>query len=274
VQRQVPTRSRRVVGVIAIAIVGATSCGDPDAASTSTDTASTSPTTTAVAPTTETSTTSPSTSTSTSSAPTTIAPTTSVVPAPTTTLPGPTTIALWPAATVVLATPEEAAAGFVDVAFAGLAILGPFQSGDQDSGEIQLFASEDGTTPMGTARSTLLLRRLPPTNGWFVIGAVSPLASIDEPTIGATVSAGPVTIVGSGIGFEATIVIEAFDVATGQLLDQVVTMAGTWEEPGPFEVDLDLSGSAPGDVVILLVRGSSGLEVDPGDAAAIAVVVG
>jgi len=38
-------------------------------------------------------------------------------------------------------------------------------------------------------------------------------------------------------------------------------------------VTIDLSGAAPGDVITLLVRGDTGLETDPGEFGAIAVVI-
>jgi hypothetical protein len=38
-------------------------------------------------------------------------------------------------------------------------------------------------------------------------------------------------------------------------------------------VTLDLSDAEPGDVVVLLVRGGSGLESDPGDFGAIPIVI-
>jgi hypothetical protein len=48
-------------------------------------------------------------------------------------------------------------------------------------------------------------------------------------------------------------------------------MAGSMESPG-FEVTLDLSGTQ--DMVMVLVRGGTGLETDPGEFAAIALVIG
>ena len=49
-------------------------------------------------------------------------------------------------------------------------------------------------------------------------------------------------------------------------------MAAT-ETPEPYTAELDLSGAAPGDVVMLLVRGGTGLEEDPGEFSAVPVTI-
>lgn len=121
---------------------------------------------------------------------------------------------------------------------------------------------------------TLLLRQLAPDDAWYVIGVTSGSMSIEAPASGDTVPAGPITVDGAGVGFEATVIVEAISVATGAVIDQQVAMAGNFDGPEPFTVDLDLSTMAPGDVVVILARGGVGLETDPGDAAAIAVVIG
>lgn len=60
--------------------------------------------------------------------------------------------------------------------------------------------------------------------------------------------------------------------AANELAEQT-TMGGSMETLEPFAVELDLSSAGPGDVVTLLVRGGVGLETDPGEFAAIPVVV-
>ncbi len=54
---------------------------------------------------------------------------------------------------------------------------------------------------------------------------------------------------------------------------QAITQGGALETPEPFTVSLDLSGASPGQVVTILVRGGTGIETDPGDFGAIAVVI-
>jgi hypothetical protein len=194
--------------------------------------------------------------------------------APTTTVAEPDAVPIWPAFGEGTATPEEAAASFIAAAFDPGPELGAFQAGDQRSGEIDVFATEAPGQPVGPARMTLLLRQLAPDDAWYVIGVTSGSMSIEAPASGDTVPAGPITVDGAGVGFEATVIVEAISVATGAVIDQQVAMAGNFDGPEPFTVDLDLSTMAPGDVVVILARGGVGLETDPGDAAAIAVVIG
>lgn len=253
--------------LIAVLAVGAlvAACGDDESTdtpptmqpdSTSVDTpAPTDPPTTTVAPTTV--------------APTTVAPTTS----PPTTVPV-QQLAIWPATDVVFATPEEAALDFIAEVFGFPGVIGPFMAGDSRSGEIEVFASEDGSTPIGSARSTLFLRQLPPADGWFVLGAASGGVTIDTPAPGASVTAGPLEVSGLGTGFEALVVVEAFVVGRPDpLLDLQTDMAGNFGELGPYSVILDIGDAAPGDVVVVLVHGGVGLETDPGDFAALPVMI-
>jgi len=59
-----------------------------------------------------------------------------------------------------------------------------------------------------------------------------------------------------------------------RVLDREVTMAGNLGEALPYAVSLDLSAATQGDVVMLLMRGGTGLETDPGNFGAIPVVIG
>jgi hypothetical protein len=91
----------------------------------------------------------------------------------------------------------------------------------------------------------------------------------------ATVPAGPLTVEGAGTGFEATIVVSAFTAGRADdEFDREVTMAGNFGEVLPYTVSLDLGAATAGDIVTLLIRGGTGLETDPGDFAAIPVVIG
>jgi hypothetical protein len=173
----------------------------------------------------------------------------------------------------VFDTPEAAAADFLAGVFGDGPMLGEFMAGDSRSGEIEVFASADGA-PIGQPRSVLFLRQLGPDDGWFVIGAGSDVATITTPEGLATVPAAPLLVEGLGTGFEATIVVSAFVAGQAGELDRAVTMAGNFGESLPYSVSLDLSATRTGDVVALLVRGGTGLETDPGDFAAIPVVIG
>lgn len=181
--------------------------------------------------------------------------------------------AIWPAVDVVFTTPEAAATDFLANVFGDGPTLGEFMAGDSRSGEFEVFATAEGAQ-IGQARSVLFMRQLGPDDGWFLVAAGSDVATITKPTSTANVPAGLLTVEGLGTGFEATIVVSAF--VTGQPdneLDREVAMAGNLGEALPYTVSLDLSAATQGDVVVLLIRGGTGLETDPGDFGAIPVII-
>lgn len=213
-------------------------------------------------------------------APVTEAPTTSTSSAPpSTTEPAATTtsqpsaleqLALWPDASEVFSSARAAAEDFVVQVLKVPPELGDFMAGDSRSGEIEVFSP--GDPPSG--RGLLLLRQLGPSNGWFVIGTVNDNALITTPVAGRSVPAGPLIVQGLAEGFEATVIVEAFIAGRAEpILDRKVTYAGNLGVVGPFEVTLDLSAARSGDTVLILVRGGVGLETDPGEFGAIAVVI-
>jgi hypothetical protein len=185
--------------------------------------------------------------------------------------------AIWPAPGVVFTTPEEAAADFVTTVLIseGDPVLGEFRQGDSRSGEIPvLFAGETGDLDPPQEQGLLFLRQIGPTDGWYVIGAVSDGAVIDTPSALDEVPAGTVTVSGEGRGFEGTLVVSAFPPGDqASQLDQEIGAGGAFEELQPYSVELDLSGAAAGDVVVILVQGDTGLGSDPGTFAAIPVVI-
>lgn len=255
-------RGRPFVEVLAVVVLGAfaVACSDDGSGSTTTSSPSTEPTTT-VAP----------TAPATTVLPTTVAPTT----VPPSTLPGGLEqLAIWPAPTLAFPTPEAAASDFLVQMFGVGPVLGEFRQGDASSGEFEVFATADGAV-VGNARSVLAMRQLGPQRAWFVLAAMSAGATITTPAASAVVRPGPLVVEGMATGFEATIVVEAFPAGKAALmLDSQVTMAGNLGELAPYSVTLDLSGAQPGDVVVILVCGGVGLETDPGDFAAIAVLIG
>lgn len=183
--------------------------------------------------------------------------------------------AIWPAADVVFGTPEEAAADFVTEVLGVPPELSEFQQGDSRSGEIEVFSPGEGDSGTSVVRGLLLLRQLGPDDGWFVLAAVNENASITVPESMAEVDAGEVVVEGRARGFEANVVVSAFVAGdSGTELDQEITQGGALETPEPFSVTLDLSEASPGDTVVLLVRGGTGLETDPGEFGAIPVVIG
>ncbi len=249
-----------VVLMVSLTLVGA--CGSESSSDGTTSIPTASPGTTAP--------TSDTTAAPTPSAPTTEAPTAE----PSTTAAPGMQPAIWPAPDVVFTTPEAAATDFLANVFGDGPVLGEFMAGDSRSGEFEVFASVEGA-PIGEARSLLMMRQLGPDDGWFVLAAASEVATITAPESMATVPAGPLTVEGVGTGFEATIVVSAFQAGEADdEFDREVTMAGNFGEVLPYTVSLDLSAATEGDVVTLLVRGGTGLETDPGDFGAIPVVIG
>jgi hypothetical protein len=180
--------------------------------------------------------------------------------------------AVWPAPDVVFATPEEAAADFVSSVFGVEPALGEYRAGDQRSGEIDvLYAGAEVSTPQ--VRSGLLVRKLTPTEGWFVLGGSTDAISITAPVASATVARGPLTVTGSGRGFEGTLNVSAFPIGDASApIDTAIAQGGALEAPEPFSVTLDLSSAAPGTVVVL-VRGDTGLDGDPGEFTVIPITV-
>ena len=166
---------RSIVLLAALALLGA--CSDDSSSSDTTAGSSTLPATTEVATTTTT--------------PVTTTPATPTMA--TTTVPAAPQPAIWPAADVVFTTPEAAATDFLAAVFGEGPVLGEFQAGDQRSGEFEVFASVDGAA-IGEPRSLLLLRQLGPSNGWFVLSAVSDVATVTTPEPMVAVPAAPLTV--------------------------------------------------------------------------------
>ena len=238
--------TRTMAALAAVALLALGSCGDDDEREDAATTTTTSTTSTTVADST----------------------TTTTEPA------GAGQPAIWPAADVVLDSPEQAAEDFVTSVLGVPPTLGEFQQGDARSGEIEVLSPGEGGVATSVVRSRLLLRQLGPDDGWFVVGAVNENASITAPAPGDEVPAGPLTVTGRARGFEANVVVSAFVPGdAGVQLDQVVTTGGALETPEPFTVTLDLSGASPADVVVVLVRGGTGLETDPGEFGALPVVI-
>lgn len=178
--------------------------------------------------------------------------------------------AIWPASGVVFDDPELAAADFVVHVLGVPPVLGPFEAGDSRSGEIEVLSPGSPAT----SRGTLLMRQLGPSSGWFITGIANDVANVTLPAQGDVVPRGALTIEGTGYGFEASVSISVFVAGEEVALDQVTTQAGTMETPGPFSVTLDASVASAGQTVMVLVRGGVGLETDPGELAAIAIVIG
>jgi hypothetical protein len=251
-------------------------CGDDGSTAPTTPATATTPVTqpaSTTVPATTPVTTAPVTTPATTEPSTTVTPTTA---APTTTLPaGLEQPAIWPAADVAFATPEQAAEDFVAQVLGVPPELGPFMAGDSRSGEIEIFSPGEGGPGSRVVRSLLLLRQLGPDDGWFVTAAVDDHVTIESPTSAATVPAAPLEVRGLGRGFEATIIVKAFVAGDPTLVvEPVIAMGGALETPEPYSASVDLSAVPAGTTVLVLVRGDTGLETDPGEFSAVPVVIG
>lgn len=177
---------------------------------------------------------------------------------------------IWPMADEVLATPDEAARSFVGNVFKVPPVFGEYRAGDSRSGEIDVLVGEQPTV----VRSTLLLRRLGPEAGWFVIGAINPHMTIASPNSGAVVPAGNLIVSGTARGFEAQVSVTAYVAGDSrQVISQRFVLAGSAETSEPYAVELDLSSAESGSVVMIVVKGGVGLETDPGEFSAIPVEI-
>lgn len=268
---------RRILVLLAfVAAVAFVSCGDDESSS---DTTGSTASTTGPA-TSQPATTSPTTAPDTNEPATTVLATTvpanTVMPptAPPTSIDGLEQLAIWPAADVVFTTPEAAAADFVEQLLGVPPVLGEFMGGDARSGEIEVFSPGDGGAGSGAVRSTLLLRQLGPADGWFVLAAGHPGVLIATPMSGATVAAATLEVAGDARGYEATIIVKAAIAGTTTLLDDpAIAMGGALETPEPYTATVDLGAAPAGSIVTILVRGDTGLDNDPGEFSAIAVVI-
>lgn len=167
-------------------------------------------------------------------------------------------------------TAEAAAEAFLALLFPdATATVGELREGDPTSGEIDVLRPAEGGGTANVA-ATLLVRN--EGDGWRVIGAVSEGVTIGVPENASEVAAGPLTVSGTGRGFEGALVARAV-AADGTVLDQQAGQGGSMAELEPYELTLDLSGAEPGSQVWAVVNGGTGLEGDPGEFAAVLLTV-
>jgi hypothetical protein len=157
----------------------------------------------------------------------------------------------------------------------GTPTLGEFRASDARSGEIDvLFPGESGDLDPPLPRGLLIVRQIGPTDGWYVIAAVSDGATIDSPTALDRVPAGPLIVSGEARGFEGTISVSAFEPgdATSEY-DRGIGAGGAFDSLEPYSVELDLSRATVDEVVVVLAQGDTGLSADPGTFAALPIVI-
>lgn len=159
--------------------------------------------------------------------------TTSTIATTSTTAPSlvPTDTAVWPFVTGATryTDPVKAATDFA-VTYLGFVkpVVGPFVPGDSRSGEVDIRANT-----LGTATTTVMVRKLAPDETWWVLGAATTHLRLQTPASDAAITS-PVTLSGQSTAFEATVNVE---VRQDGSLDPVGTdfvMGGSNGTMGPF----------------------------------------
>ncbi len=115
--------------------------------------------------------------------------------------------------------------GFVDP------VVGPFQQGDQRSGEVTVRSSLSGPI------TTVLVRQVTSDHSWWIIGASTPNLQIQSPSALAAVTS-PVVVSGQSTAFEATINLEVRQDGSTTPLVKGIGMGGSMGVMGPFSTSL------------------------------------
>jgi hypothetical protein len=156
--------------------------------------------------------------------------------------------AVWPDATTSRRFEDPAAAalnfavdylGFTDP------VVGEFAAGDSRSGEVEVRPAPAGPV------TTVLVRRLPPDDSWWVLGAATDNLRIEAPTAGDPVSS-PVEVAGTSTAFEGTVDVEVRADGAAEPIARGFATGGANGEFGPFRTSLELppSPGAGGAVVV------------------------
>ncbi len=146
-----------------------------------------------------------------------------------TTVPLDTTTAVYPTAgsSVRFDSPTDAARGFA-VDFVGFVdpVVGEFQQGDSQSGEVEIRPSTSGPV------TTVLVRRL--GESWWVLGAATANIELHDPAALAGISS-PVRLRGVSTAFEANVSVEIREDGARRPLGDGFVMGGSMGEKGPFD---------------------------------------
>jgi hypothetical protein len=162
------------------------------------------------------------------------------------TAPADAATAVWPAATSAIryATPERAVRGFATELVGFRApLLGPYQAGDRNSGEIEVRPRDPGPV------TTVFVRRLGDGN-WWVLGAATADVRLDSPTTGETISS-PVTLTGEARAFEGHVTVRITEDGTSRpLVTGFVTGGGDLPRPFTGAFAFPAPGSGYGSIVL------------------------
>jgi hypothetical protein len=143
----------------------------------------------------------------------------------------PTDIAVWPfvAGTTRYSDPVKAATDFA-VTYLGFVkpVVGPFVQGDSRSGEVDIHANK-----YGTATTTVMVRKLAPSETWWVLGAATTSLKLLSPVWNALITS-PVTLSGRSTAFEATVNVEIRQDGSLTPIGTDYVMGGSNGTMGPF----------------------------------------
>lgn len=253
-----------LISVIVVIVIVLALLGDDDTSVDTTDTSTTASTTTeptttetTAATSTESTTDSSVTSTTVESTTSSSAATSSSTQTTTSTVIDPDTYssAVWPwlGSTTRYTDPVGAAEGFA-VDFVGFIdpVIGEFQQGDSQSGEVEVRPSTDGPV------TTVFVRRLGPDDTWWILGAVTANVMIDEPAAMSTIES-PQNVTGTALAFEGHVdVALRADGVAQPLVETFVTGGG--DEPRAFEGVLEWTdpGTDGGALVLTTSGGEDG----------------
>lgn len=168
---------------------------------------------------------------------------------PTTTAPVDTTTAVYPSAdaAVHFDDPVDAARSFA-VDYVGFVdpVLGEYQAGDSQSGEVEVRPSASGPV------TTVLVRRL--GTAWFVLGAATSNIELHEPSALGPISS-PVRLRGVSAAFEANVSVEIRADGARRPIGEGYVMGGSMGEMGAFDGTVSFAEpSAPMGAIVLLTR--------------------
>lgn len=143
----------------------------------------------------------------------------------------PTDSAVWPfvASTTRYSDPVKAATDFA-VTYLGFVkpVVGPFMQGDSRSGEVDIRANK-----LGTATTAVMVRKLAPSETWWVLGAATTNLQLQSPGWNAPITS-PVTLSGQSTAFEATVSVEIRQDGSLTPIGSDFVMGGSNGTMGPF----------------------------------------
>jgi hypothetical protein len=129
----------------------------------------------------------------------------------------------------------DAARGFA-VDFVGFVdpVVGPFQAGDSQSGEVEVRPNENGPV------TTVLVRQLSGSDTWWVLGSATANIEVTSPAASASITS-PVSVQGTSTAFEATVNVDVREDGNRTTIGTGAVMGGSSGEMGPFEGQITFS---------------------------------